>query len=266
MLPPQQKRPLMCRTIALFSLLLAANLAVAQEFFVTMNGAYGLGAGTQLVGTSYSPSGTASSVEGVYGSLGEGFKFGVSGGYLFTNHFGAELGLSYWLGKSIDYTYKSSTSTQSSAISGKGFVAVPSLIFLSNLKPVNPYGKFGLVIGLVRSKLDQSVEDPTTDAEITVEDQGGVAIGFAGALGVIVPTGGPVDFFAEVVLHSLTYSPSKYEITKYTVNGQDRLPTLTNKTVDYKESFLTNSPTPVTLSVRRPFSSIGFSLGARMTL
>ncbi len=255
----------MSRTIALVCLALAANVAVAQEFYVTVNGGYGLGAGTQMLGTNITSSGTTTSYEGVYGSYGEGVKFGISGGYLFSNHFGAELGLSYWLGRTIESTFKTSTSTTTYGWTGSGFVAVPSLVFLSNLKPVNPYGKFGLVLGLLKTKEEVNGRDPANSMEATVEETGGLAIGFAGAVGVIVPTGGAVDFFAEVVLHSLTYSPGKEEIKTYTVNGQDRLSTLTSTSADYKESYL-STDTNVLAAVRRPFSSIGFSVGARVTL
>ncbi len=255
----------MSRVIAVLILLLAANVAVAQEFYLGVNGSYGLGAGTQQIGLNATPSGAATSYEGVYGSLGEGGKFGISAGYLFTKHFGVELGLSYWLEKKIESTYKTTLSSTTIGLSGRGFVAVPSIVFLSNLKPVNPYGKFGLVLGLMKSKQDGTSIDPTTRIEYTLEESGGIAIGFAGALGVMVPTGGAVDFFAEVDLHSLTYSPSKQEATKYTINGQDRLPSLANPSRDYKESFLSTDQT-ASLAVRRPFSSIGFSVGARIVL
>lgn len=255
----------MSRTIALFCLILAATVAAAQDFYVAVNGAYGLGAGTQLLNTNVVATGTASTYEGVFGSLGEGAKFGVSGGYMFTNHFAAELGVSYWLGKKIGSTYTSPTSTASYDLSGTGFLAVPSLVFLSNLKPVNPYGKFGLIVGFLKSKQEVSSRDAGGTSEYTIDETGGPAIGFAGALGVIVPTGGAVDFFAEVGLHSLTYSPSKAELTKYTVNGQDRLPSVAHPSYDFKESF-TNTTQNVNMAVRRPFSSIGFSAGVRLVL
>ncbi len=255
----------MSRTITLFCLILAASVAAAQGFYVAVNGAYGLGAGTQLINISVASTGTTSTYDGVFGSLGEGAKFGVSGGYMFTNHFAAELGVSYWLGKKIESTYTSPTSVATYDLSGTGFLAVPSLVFLSNLKPVNPYGKFGLIVGFLKSKQEVSSRDPGGTSEYTVDETGGLAIGFAGALGVIVPTGGAVDFFAEVGLHSLTYSPSKAELTKYTFNGQNVLPNVSRPTYDFKESY-TSTTQNVNMAVRRPFSSIGFSAGVRIGL
>ncbi len=255
----------MSRTIALFCLILAASVAGAQGFYVAVNGAYGLGAGTQLINENVISTGTTSTYEGVFGSLGEGAKFGVSGGYMFTNHFAAELGVSYWLGKKMESTYTGPTSVASEDISGAGFLAVPSLVFLSNLKPVNPYGKFGLIVGFLKSKQEASGRDAGEITEYTVEETGGLAIGFAGALGVIVPTGGAVDFFAEVGLHSLTYSPSKAELTKYTINGQSVLSNVAHPSYDFKDSY-TSTTQNVSMAVRRPFSSIGFSAGVRIVL
>ncbi len=255
----------MPRTIALLCLILAADGAMAQGFYVSMNGAYGLGSGTQLIGMSNGPLATGIYYEGAYGSLGEGAKFGVSGGYMLTNHFAAELALSYWLGRTTEYTFKTADLTGTVGYTGKGFAAVPSLVFLSNLEPVNPYIKFGLVLGLLKVKQEIVNVTAIETREATYEETGGLAIGFASACGVIVPTGGVVDLFAEVFLHSVTYSPGKNEITGFTINGQDKLSTVENPSRNYEES-VTSGQENVSLAVRRPFSSIGFSVGARITL
>ncbi|MCI0484146.1 MAG: hypothetical protein L0Y78_06155, partial [candidate division NC10 bacterium] len=81
----------------------------------------------------------------------------------------------------------------------------------------------------------------------------------------VIPTGGSISIFAEAVLHSVTYSPDQIEITKYNVDGVDRLSTLSRKVWKYKES-LSSSETDSRMAVRRPFSSLGIVVGARMTL
>ncbi len=255
----------MSRIIAILCLGLAAKVASAQGFYVGMNGSYGLGAGTEAIATNMVFLPPQQSSEGVYGSFGEGFKFGVSGAYMFSNYFGTELGVSYWLGRSIDYHWQSTVSTGNGSWSGKGFVAVPSLVVTPNLKPVNPYGRFGVVLGLLTSTQELSSMVSIGKLENTYEETGGLSIGFAGALGVIVPTGGVVDFFAEVVLHSITFSPSEVKRTKYVLNGQDLLSTIQNPTFEFKDSYTSNDKN-VTLGMRRPFSSIGFSVGARIAL
>jgi hypothetical protein len=184
---------------------------------------------------------------------------------MFNENFGAELGFSYWLGKSIEYTYKTTTATQTSKLSSWGIVAVPSLMISANMKPVKPYARFGLVLGLLKANIEQKRIQTGNDLDAELEEHGGVALGFAGALGIVVPAGSTVDFFTEAVLHAVTYSPSKYKITKYYQNGVDQLPSLSHTEIDYKES-LSSSEQNVTLAVRRPFSSIGLAVGVRINL
>jgi opacity protein-like surface antigen len=246
-------------------LILGTTAGFAQGFYVSVNAGYGLGAGTQTIGTNHTSTATATSSEGVYGSLGEGFKFGASAGYMFNENFGVELGFSYWLGKSFESTYKTPDMTQTSKWSSWGIVAVPSVVISANLKPVNPYARFGLVLGLLNPKDEVGRVENGNNMDAATEDRGGLAVGFAGALGIVVPTGGAVDFFAEAVLHSVTCSPSKYEITKYIINGVDQLSNLPRKEIDYKES-ITSADQYVTTAVRRPYSSIGLAVGVRINL
>jgi opacity protein-like surface antigen len=248
-----------------FCLILGTTAGLAQGFYVNVNAGYGFGAGTQQFGYNYTSTGPTSSYEGMFGSYGEGFKLGASAGYMFNENIGAELGLSYWLGKSIEATYKTTTMTQSQKWSSWGIVAVPSVVISANMKPVNPYARFGLVLGLLNPKTELNRIEPGNNMDAVTEDVGGVALGFAGALGIVVPTGSTVGFFAEVVLHSVSYSPSKYKITKYNINGVDQLPSLSHKEIDYKESF-SSSDQYVTLAARRPFSSIGLAVGVRINL
>jgi hypothetical protein len=259
----------MSRTNVLLVLALCLTLGtttgLAQGFYVDVNAGYGFGAGTQQMGYNYTSTGPASSYEGVYGSLGEGLKFGASAGYMFDENFGAELGLSYWLGKSLEYTYKTTTTMQTSKWSSWGIVAVPSVVISANLKPVKPYARFGLVLGLLNPKNELNRIETGNNMEAVTEDRGGIALGFAGALGIVVPAGPTVDFFAEAVLDAVNYSPSKYEISKYNINGVDQLPSLSHKEIEYKESFSSNEQN-VTLAVRRPFSSIGLAVGVRINL
>ncbi len=244
-----------------------ASIGLAQGVYITGNAGYGLGAGTQALGSSQTSSpGGASSFEGVYGSFGEGFKFGTSAGYMFNKNLGVELGLSYWLGKTFEETLKSSGIVQTRKLSGSGFVAVPSIVFSANMETVSPYARFGLMVGILRrTKEEYRYEQGSLVGESTWEATGKLAIGYAGALGVVVPAGGSVDFFAEVALHSLTYSPGQLEITRYVINGVDQKASLTETQYTYEESYDISTP-DVQLAVRRPFSSIGFAVGARINL
>lgn len=250
---------------SILSLLFGTTTVLPQGMYVTLGGGYGLGTGTQYIGQNVTSTATTGSVEGVYGSLGEGLKLGVSAGYMFTENFGAELGFSYWFGKSIDYGQKNVSSSQTVKFSSWGIVAVPSVVLSAGMETVNPYARFGLLLGIVRPQQEITQAQTSGTLNAVIEEQGGLAIGYAGALGISIPIGGAVDVFVETVLHSVTYSPGEYEITKYQVNGADLLSTLTRKTIEYKES-ISFTDQYSTVAVRRPFSSIGFAIGARVTL
>ena len=251
-------------TVVILCLIFGANIGLAQGVYVTANAGYGLGAGTQGLDVNTGFTQTTTSYEGVYGSLGEGSKFGASAGYMFSKNLGTELGFSYWLGKTFEGTQKQTNRTQSNKWSGSGFVAVPSIVVSANMKTINPYARFGLVFGILKVKEEIRIETSQI-TEATQEETGGLAFGYAGALGIVVPAGGTVDIFVEVGLQAFTFSPSQLELTKYTVNGVDRLPTVTDKVVKYEDSFNTGTPM-VQLGVRRPFSSIGLVVGARISL
>ncbi len=251
--------------LALMLLLsLGAATALSQGMYISVNGGYGLGAGTQTIGTNSTSVGTSFS-EPVHGSFGEGFKLGASAGYLFTDYLGAELGFSYWFGKPLGYTTRTPYTAFSTTWSGWGIVAVPSLVLTAGMKPVNPYARLGLVVGLLRLSEDWGQTVSTTTTEGLREETGKISLGYAGALGVSVPAGGGIELYVEAVLHSITFSPSKYEYTKYTVNGVDQLSSVQPNLVDFKDTF-TGADQHVLLGVRRPFSSVGFAIGARVNL
>ncbi len=65
--------------------------AVAQHAYFSFNAGYALSSGTQMHGRNSS----SSSYEGVYGSLGEGSKFGGSFGYMISENFGVEFMAGY---------------------------------------------------------------------------------------------------------------------------------------------------------------------------
>jgi hypothetical protein len=247
-------------------LLVGTTTVLSQGMYLRFNGGYGLGAGTQSIGHNQTITPTGTSTEGVFGSFGEGLKLGASAGYMFTEHLGAELGFSYWSGKSVSYGSKTTTSDFfSNTWKSWGIVAVPSAVLSAGLKTINPYARVGLVLGLLRTSEEISQRNGASTLQAKVEENGGMSLGYTGALGISIPTGNGVDIFVEAVLNSITYSPSRYEITKYVVDLQDQLPGLKNKTFEYRET-LTATDTNVLPAVRRPFSSIGFAIGVRVAL
>lgn len=246
-------------------LLIGATPALSQGLYVAAYGGYGLGAETQTIGMNYNAASGSPSASVVYGSYGEGLKAGGSVGYMFTENFGVELGFSYWFPNSIDYTLIYTSSTSSVKMTGSGVVAVPSLVISGGTNALNPYARVGLVLGIPDLKEEIRVVQASGTTQTSLQEKGGFPLGYTGALGINIPAGGSVDFFAEAVLTSLTYSPSSYEYTGYIVNGVDQLPTMQHKTIDYKET-VSNTDQNATGAVRIPFSNVGFAAGVRIRL
>ncbi len=251
--------------VVILCLTLGANLVQAQGVYASVNAGYGLGAGTHYIGVNTTSTGTAASYEGVFGSLGQGYKFGGSAGYMFNQNLGAEVGVSYWLGKSFEFTYQFPTSSSTYKWSGSGFAVVPSIVVSANMKLVNPYARLGLVLASLRAKQETLARPSGPTVESTFEESGGLALGYAGALGIDLRTGGIVDLFAEVALHSVNSSPDQAELTRYVVGGVDQLVAVDHRVTSYKDSFNAGEAN-TSMGVRRPFSAVGMVIGARIHL
>lgn len=252
-------------TVVILCTILGASIGLGQGLYLTANAGYGFGAGTQYIGPSMDNTKTPATTEGVFGSYGEGFKFGASAGYMFSKNLGAELGLSYWLGNTFELQYKSTAGLGTAKWSGSGFVAVPSIVLSANMEAINPYARIGLVLGILEVDYEYNAQSSGQTQEIAQEATGNLAFGYAGAFGVLIPAGSSVGFFVEADIHSVTYSPSQAEYTKYTMNGIDQLPSLPHKVYKYKESY-TSADEAVYMAARRPFSSIGVVVGVRIDL
>jgi hypothetical protein len=251
--------------MAILLLLFAVTVGTAQGLYVTANAGYAFGAGTQYFGGNYDYTKTPVPIEGVHGSFGEGFKFGVSAGYMFSGNLGAELGFAYWLGKTFEMQGTFTTGVGVRKQSGSGFVAVPSIVVSANTQPVSAYARVGLVLGILKVKNGYESHGASGSQDIMQEETGNLAFGYAGAIGLLVPAGRTVAFFVEASIHTVTYSPDQIEYSKYLDNGVDRLPVLDPKVYKYKESF-NNADEGVYMAARRPFSSAGLAVGVRINL
>jgi hypothetical protein len=251
--------------VAILCLIFGANIGLAQGLYLTANAGFGLGAGTQVLDLNYSQRGPTGTVDMIFGSFGEGFRFGVSAGYMFNEHIGTELGISYWLGTSFDNSLRTSVNMATGTRRGLGFVATPSIVLSTTMKPISPYARIGVVLGIMRIQGESKSEQPGQTIEINYEENGGFAFGYSGALGMVIPTGGAVDIFLEAGFQVFTFSPRQSETTAYTVNGINQLDLLPQKVFEFKDSF-SDSEMNSGPAVRRPFSAVGGVMGVRINL
>ena len=281
-------------TIALFT----GNL-MAQGAYVNINAGYGFSMGSQVMMYNYKANITTDnstgdetftqSLENVTGSLGKGFNFGGAFGYMFNKNLGAEIGVSYLLsGKTegkINSTHKTietdgtSTTTTTNSIttlSSRMLRFMPSIVISSGFEGIDPYAKFGFVIGTGSVLLDSELDENNTRSTTIWKYNGGVAMGLTGAIGANFTVNDKIMFFGEINMVNMSYAPTKGELTESTSNGTDLLPGMSarQKEIEFvdSQSYSSDAVTPPEsepskqIKPKYPFGSVGINIGLRIDL
>lgn len=183
--------------VALISICLFTNNTFAQGAYVQVNTGLAFAMGAQNLDyldfnnyeSNSTGSGFTSTQEQVSVSLGKGFNIGGAFGYMFNEHVGAELGLSYLVGgKSEANTTERSTnynSTTDYTLSSKMIRIIPTLVIATGGEKINPYAKFGVVIGS-GSVLYETNSISDGDIYISnLELSGGMALGLTSSIGAM---------------------------------------------------------------------------------
>ncbi len=258
---------------------LIANTISAQGAYVNINIGYGIGASSQNLSSlnfnNYTRQNNFTTREQVNLSFGKGLNIGGTIGYMFNENVGLELGISYLMGgksvakdiysnRTVDYTIYSNMIRFN-----------PSLVIAAGFKNINPYAKFGMMIGsgaIMYETLDYD------DGDIWVtksEYNGGIALGLTAGAGVLFNISENLSFFAEINMVNLSYAPTKGEITEASKNGADLIPNLTTKErqIEFVESYTTEqgNPSPDSqpdklLIEKYPFGSFGLNIGLKINL
>ena len=261
--------------------------------FVTVNAGYGFRLGSQTsFDANYSSNNSSSKSEQVYMSLGKGFNFGGSIGYMFNQNLGVELGVTYLIGAETTFSEKENYSSGSytsmynytTSISAKMLQFKPTLIFCTGLGKIKPYAKFGAVLGkgaiYGESAYKSSYYDPyyggdTYKSTHKMKLNGGLAFGVNAAMGVTFPIGSRVQMFSEITMINMSYAPTKGELTEATQDGTNVLPDIPvrYKKTEFVDSYTysySSSPSESEpdkeLKQKLPFGSIGANIGIRISL
>jgi hypothetical protein len=263
--------------LLVFVISLFANNLFAQGAYVNIDAGYGLNMSSQNLSYidfyNYTNLNNSITNEQVNVSLGKGLNLGGAFGYMFNKNIGAELGISYLLGgksKAKD-TYTSRTTDYT--ISSKMLRIIPSLVIASGIEKINPYMKFGLLIGTGSINFEYNDND---NGDIYLEKRkinGGIALGLSSALGVMVNLSDKMSFYGEFNMVNLSYAPTKSVITEATYNGTDELPSMTTrqKEIEFVDSYTVNQSNPPSdsqpnkeLKQKAPFGSFGVNIGLRI--
>lgn len=220
-------------------------------------------------------------------NLGKGFNFAAAFGYMFNDFIGAELQVSYLAGgkTTAEEVYRdnviqggmttSTTETYRSTYSSSMWRITPSLVVQGNMGKINPYAKLGLLLGFGCVVLQQDAVIPGSNLAFEANLNGGIAFGANSRLGFLYSTGGSFSYFVEAQIIAMNYCPTKGEVVKYNVNGDNSLDDLTtsDKEVEFVESVSSSSgdvfdPDKPSQSLKMafPFSSVGVNFGVRFNL
>jgi len=276
--------------ILVFAMCFFAGNIFAQGAYVNLNLGYGFGMGsmstnneTYIQGSSL---GHTSTYETVNLSYGKGLNVGGTFGYMFNKNVGAELGLSYLIGGKTTTTYQetrpNSSETETTDYSSSMIRINPTFVVTAGLDKINPYAKFGMIIGI--GSVTYNDEDTqtqtigsTTTSTVTVETiklNGGLALGVNAGVGLLYGLSDKLSLFGELNMVNMSYAPTKGEVTEYTIDGASHLADLTtkNKEVNFVDSYTYDSTvdhpdaTPSTsLKQRMPFGSFGVNFGVKFS-
>jgi len=208
--------------------------------------------------------------------LGNGFSGYATFGYRFNKYLAVDVTANEFLGlpvggDSVVNLYGSGHAE--TKILGRMFSVIPAIVISAGLEKINPYARFGLLVGAFPTMLTRYSEanakgNPATSLEITNHYYGGVALGYSATGGVSFKISKLITLFTELQFSHATWSPDHSEIIKYTVYGEDKLSTLTpyEKQVDFvRTKYLAdpkNSGSPrQELRMTIPFSTFAANFG-----
>ncbi|RLD60921.1 MAG: hypothetical protein DRJ05_03670 [Bacteroidetes bacterium] len=263
---------LIVSVIALFT----GNL-FAQGAYVNINAGYGFSMSSQNIDGFYNETSgsNSSTIEQVNVSLGKGLNFGGTFGFMFNDNVGAELGVSYLMGGKATAKDEYTGGTTDYTMSSNMLRFIPSVVIAAGTDGIDPYAKFGVIVGSGSIKYDYEDVDDGDIGIMKKKMNGGMALGLNAAIGANFEISDFMSFFAEINMVNMSYAPTKGEVTEATYNGVDMLPNLTtsDKEVEFVDSYTRNYENPPSdsqpsqeLKTKYPFGSVGVNVGLRIDL
>lgn len=275
------------KKIALLMFISLFSIAAYSQFYINVGGGYNLGIATQSLLANYESTNDIEKIENVKTSLGKGLNFGLNLGYMFNGNIGIDLQCSYLLGDETtgesedNFTFFDINYYDFEKISIKSqmFRVNPSIIIASGFEKLDPYAKFGVILGFGSITLNYLYEEyennQLQDKEVVKwKMDGGMAFGISSALGLMYHISDLISVYGELNLVGMSYAPKKGVMTEYTINGTDQLPGLTtdDKEIDFVDDITYDYDNPPSsaepmkeLKFYFPYSSIGLNIGVRFS-
>lgn len=268
----------------LFILAILSNLVLnrvyGQGAFITMHTGYGLKTSSQNYFYNYTEGENSYTEEQVNVSLGQGLDLGASIGYMFNEHIGTDLGISYLIGSKrtahdiyMDPYFGNSTTDYS--MYANMLRINPSIVISGGSRKLSPYAKFGILFGSGTVKYEINAVEDNEVLSMKMKMNGGLSVGLTSGIGANLKINDKMALFGEIQAINMSYSPTKGKLTELTEAGVDLLPELTTseKETEFVDSHTFNYENPPSdskpsqeLKQKLPFGSVGFNLGIRMNL
>lgn len=295
--------------LTLVGLLISSTGIFAQKFYISADAGYAfaingdVGEYSNIDYTNIDNDVThvysnESSYEAVPFSLGKGFNFGGAFGYMFTDNIGFELGFSYLQGSKTTGTrdgdvlktnnngdiYNQNNKDVNSAYS-QMFRITPTLVITPGFEKINPYGRFGAVVGfgsyIKETEITMTYSGTFWDNEnINTQKEkfeGGTTFGINAVIGLEYVLNDNLSLFGEVNYIGMRFTPSKSYLTESTYNGDDQLPGMntysketeyyTSKTVKTDSALPIDNDSPKqVIATNSAFNSLGLNFGVKLKL
>lgn len=259
-------------SLSVIAIGLFANNISAQGPYVSINAGYGFQTSTQNISYfnfyNQTSGGGSTTNEQINVSFGKGINAGAAIGYMFNKNIGTELGVSYLIGGKSTARDISSNRITDYTLSSNMFRITPSLLFASGFDMINPYVKFGMIVGFGSIKYEYT---DNNDGDIEFRKRtlnGGAAIGLTSALGLKFHLNDKFSLFGEINVVNLSYAPTKGEYTAATYNGIDELPGMTTRerNSEFLDKYTYSNPQQDSqprqeLKEKMPFGSVGLNIG-----
>jgi Outer membrane protein beta-barrel domain len=193
---------------------------------------------------------------------------------MFNNNIGVQMNVKDFFGLPIKQSFnnfntgESSSHTESFRYSGMMLQVIPSVVLDLGLDKIDPYARFGMSIGAFPQVMLKKTEVQNGNTyEYMGKYIGNVPLGFSAAVGVKYNLNDNFSLFGEFDCNGINYSPKKYKLTKYSVNGVDALSTLpvSQTETDFVKSYdqTQNTPGSPTKQLKQifPFSNFELNIG-----
>jgi len=260
----------------LFVITMVPNNIFGQGAYLKINAGYGLKMSSEnlyfadFINSSSDNNGYTE--EQLNLSLGAGLNIGTAFGYMFNKNIGAELDISYLLGAKLKSTQTYTSETTDNTLKSKMLKISPSIVISSGFEKINPYARFGVVIGT--GSIVYETQD-NYDGFLSVTKAklySGFAFGLSSGIGVVFNQSEKMSLFTEISMVNLSYSPAKGKILERTNDGVDMLPNMTTseKEVEFVKKYIyyystqpDSSQPGKELKFKSPFGSVALNFGVK---